>query len=87
MKGRTTMATSMLTTVDNPFNPFFQYEEWDLFDREKGYNSAALLSRVIITSDELSSTDQDLAIEEAIDLIIKENVSGAFKRITKNPKD
>ena len=77
------MATSMLTTVDNPFNPFSHYMEWDTFDRDRGYNSAALLARLVITSDELSSVDQDLAIEEAIDEIIKENVSGVFKRVRK----
>lgn len=78
------MATSMLTTVDNPYSPFSQYREWDTFDRERGYNSASLLARVLITSDELSSADQDLAIEEAIDEIIKENVTGVFKRVRKD---
>lgn len=26
-----------ITTFDNPFNPFTQFEQWFLFDIEKGY--------------------------------------------------
>ena len=29
----------MLTTVDNPFNPFKDFDSWLMFDNEKGYNS------------------------------------------------
>ena len=28
----------MLTTFDNPFDPFEQFTSWFLFDTEKGYN-------------------------------------------------
>ena len=28
----------MLTTVDNPYNPFDQFNHWLLFDTENGYN-------------------------------------------------
>ena len=27
----------MLTTVDNPFDPFEQFTSWFMFDEEKGY--------------------------------------------------
>lgn len=70
----------MLTTVDNPFNPFFEYEEWLNFDETEGYFSNELLARVVISSDEISEADQLLAIEYAIDEIIKENVSGMHKK-------
>lgn len=72
---------TMLTTVDNPWNPFTHYKEWYLFDTSRGYNSPALLARVAITSDELSEADQELAIEQAIDEIVKENVSGMHRKV------
>ena len=75
------MRQSMLTTVDNPFNPFTQYDEWLSFDRDKGYYSCELLARVTKTSDDLSQQDEDLAIEAAIDEIIKENVDGIYKKV------
>lgn len=75
---------SMLTTVDNPFDPFTQYDEWNRFDTTHGYHSAALLARVLITSEELSEPDQELAIDMAIDEIVKENVSGMHRKVTRS---
>lgn len=71
----------MLTTVDNPYDPFTQYDEWSAFDEEHGYYTPSLLARIAISSDELSEADQDLAIETAIDEIIEYNVSGMHKKI------
>jgi hypothetical protein len=74
----------MLTTVDNPFNPFTQFNEWHMWDVNKGYNTAALLARVANISNSLSEPDQAIAIQEAIDEIVLENVSGMFRKITKD---
>lgn len=71
----------MLTTVDNPYDPETQWDDWFAFDAQKGYNSPALLARVALTSDELSEADQDIARELAIDEIIQENTSGVFKKV------
>ena len=76
------MAEHMLTTVDNPFDPFTQYREWYAFDVSHGYHSASLLARVIVTSDELSEADQSLAIELAINEIVEENVLGLHRKVT-----
>ncbi len=42
-----------LTTVDNPFNPFTQFDEWNRFDQDYGYYTCAYLARVVNTTDEL----------------------------------
>lgn len=76
------MQESMLTTVDNPFDPFTQYDAWYAFDVRMGYHSSALLARIVMTSDELSEPDQSLVIEAAIDEIVQENVSGMHRKIT-----
>lgn len=73
----------MLTTVDNPFNPFTQFVEWYSFDEASGYHSSALLSRIAITSSDLSDLDQDLDNERAIDEIVEENVSGMHKKVSR----
>lgn len=75
------MAESMLTTVDNPFDPFTQFDEWYRFDTSAGYNTSALLARVVRTSDELSEPDDSAAIEAAIDEIVRENVSGMHRKV------
>lgn len=73
----------MLTTVDNPYNPFTHFDEWNAFDEASGYYSNALLARIAITSDELSEADQQRALNDAIDEIVRINVSGVHRKIKK----
>lgn len=68
------MDVHMLTTVDNPYDPFKQYDEWNLWDQEAGYFTLSYLGRVVVTSHELSEADQDLASEQAMDDIVSENI-------------
>lgn len=75
------MAKHMLTTIDNPFNPYTQFDEWYEFDVQAGYYTTSFLARITKTSDELSEVDQDLALEQAIDEIIRENVLGIYKKV------
>jgi len=74
----------MLTTTDNPWNPFTHFSEWYQWDEAAGYHTTGFLGRIVITSDSLSDADQQKAIEDAIDEIVKENVSGMHIKITKN---
>ena len=73
----------MLTTVDNPFNPFEQFESWFLFDVEKGYNSCSYLARIAKLSDDLSQNEIDEEIERAIDEIIKYDFMNIYKKVKK----
>jgi hypothetical protein len=74
----------MLTTIDNPFNPFTQWDEWYAFDLASGYNTPGMLARIVQTSDELSEADQAQAIEDAIDEIVDENVLGIYRKVAKS---
>lgn len=74
---------SMLTTIDNPFDPFTQFDEWFAFDESKGYHTSGYIARIVKTSDELSQQDEDIAIELAIDEIVNFNVLGIYKRVTR----
>lgn len=77
----------MLTTVDNPYNPETQWDDWYQFDSSHGYDTPGLLARIAITSDELSELDQDLAREAAIDEIVRENVLGILKKVKVSSDD
>ena len=72
----------MLTTVDNPFSPFTQNDEWDAWDRMAGYHTNSLLARVYRGSDDLSEADQAQAEADAIDEIVRENVSGMHRKVS-----
>lgn len=71
-----------LTTIDNPFSPFTDWDEWYAYDEAKGYHSSALLARIVMVSDELSEPDQDLAISQGIDDVVEMNDNGLYKKIS-----
>lgn len=81
------MVFYMLTTKDNPFSPVTNYDEWMSWDIAHGYNSNAFLARVAAYSPDLSGPDQDAAIQEAIDEIVTENVSGVHTKVRGNSED
>lgn len=74
---------SMLTTFDNPFDPFTQFDDWYQWDERAGYHSTSFLARIVQTSKEISDPDQDLAIEQGIDEIVRENVLGMHTKVTR----
>lgn len=74
----------MLTTFDNPFDPFEQFTSWRLFDLEKGYNSSERLARFVNLSDELSEVEENIEIERAIDEVIKYDFLNIYKKVRRN---
>lgn len=72
----------MLTTVDNPWNPFTNFDEWRAFDEARGYHTSAFLARIVRTSEALSDEQQSYAIEQAIDEIVQENVLGLYRKVS-----
>ena len=71
----------MLTTIDNPFNPFTEWDEWYAFDQPR-YQTTGLLARVARTSSELSVPDQEDAIEQAMKEIVEFNYSGVHRLVS-----
>jgi hypothetical protein len=71
----------MLTTIDNPFSPFTQYDEWYIYDESHGYHTCGYLARIAKSSDELSEEDESLALDQAMDEIISLNLSGMHIKV------
>lgn len=71
----------MLTTVDNPFDPWTQWDEWFAWDSHAGYHTPGLLARVAHSPGDLSEADTHMAIQQAIDEIVRENVLGVFRKV------
>lgn len=55
-----------LTTSDNPFNPFSDWDKWYEFDLMHGYNTCARLASICNISDSLSDEENQKIINEAI---------------------
>lgn len=77
-------AQCMLTTFDNPYNPFDQFEEWFLFDMQQGYNTCSYLDRVADLPNDLSDEEEKTATEQAIDSIILHDFMNIYKKIYMN---
>lgn len=77
------MEDFMLTTIDNPFDPFTQFDEWYRFDTDHGYNTCAYLARVSVDASSLGEEEEKLEINRAIDEILKFNVLGIYKKVSR----
>lgn len=72
-----------LSTIDNPFNPFENYDEWQRFDTENGYNSESYLARIVDVNDGMTEEEQNRAVENAIDEILLYNINGMYTKVVK----
>lgn len=72
-----------LTTIDNPFDVFEEFNQWFLFDIEKGYNSCSYLDRIAKTTDDMTEQEENAEIERAIDEIIKYDFMNIYKKVIK----
>ena len=71
----------MLSTVDNPYDPFDNFSSWYMFDVESGYNSCAYLARIAKTSEQFTDTENDEEIERAIDEIIQYDFRNIYVKV------
>ena len=62
---------SMLTTFDNPFNPFVDFSSWYMYDCEKNYNTSSRLARIAIIDSEMTEQEKEDEMERAMNLIVK----------------
>ena len=71
----------MLTTFDNPYDYFDDFDRWFLFDVGKGYNSCSYLARIAKISEDMTQKEVDEEIERAIDEIIKYDFMNIYKKV------
>lgn len=74
--------TTMITTIDNPYDPFTDYDSWYAFDEQQGYHTCSYLARIAQVSPIQTPKEEDTAIELAIDEIIEEDPFGIYIKLT-----
>ena len=79
-----TLNNYMLTTFDNPYDPFEQFTEWFMFDIEKGYNTCSYIARIAQFSDDMTQKEIEEENERAIDEIIKYDFMNIYKKVGRN---
>lgn len=71
----------MLTTVDNPYSPFDQFDAWYNFDRQMGYYTPEYLARIACTSPALSDAQNEAITLDAINEIVALNILGIYRKV------
>ena len=72
---------SMITTIDNPYDPRRDYPSWYAWDVANGYHTCSYLARIALMSDDLPEMIQLSQIESAIDEIIAMHDGGLYKKL------
>jgi hypothetical protein len=74
----------MLTTVDNPFDPFTQYDQWYWWDFYAGYHTPGALARIANVTEDMSDVDVRWIINKAIDEIVEINAIGVWRKVKRS---
>lgn len=82
------MAACWVSTLDNPYDFFEEFEDWYAFDTQticeatgEPYNTCAYVDRIASTASGMSQYDQEKAIEWAVDEIVRMNLSGNYIKV------
>ena len=73
-----------ITTFDNPYDPFTNWDEWFMFDESKGYSTCSKLARIAKTTDDMSEAEIIKENERAIDELIKYDFMNIYKKVKRN---
>lgn len=76
----------MLTTIDNPFDPFDNFQEWYKIDMQFNYNTCALVGRLCLQpSDTLPESYVNEVNESIIDRWCK--MVPTYKKVVRETED
>ena len=67
------MANSVVTTIDNPWNPFTQFREWFAWDNHHHYETCRWLDHYAFTSNDLSDEQIDDDVTNAQNKLLARN--------------
>jgi len=69
----------MLTTNDNPYDPFVDFDKWYNFDVSHGYYTCQILGALALTSDGVSEAINSANIDEAVRSILSTDYENLYK--------
>lgn len=72
---------SMLTTVDNPYNPFINFDDWYRYDRDHKHYCCERLAEVVGDLKDSNEVEKIKIAESAINYIIANDVLGKYAKV------
>lgn len=77
------MAKVWLTTNDNPYDPFKAPDKWIDFDMKKGYNTNAIIARLLPTlTNNLTPSEYEEIVRDIIMRIANNDIMDKYKIVT-----
>ena len=76
----------MLSTIDNPFDPFDSFKNWSQYDHDNDNNSGELLARLTYLSDQLTDDEYNEEIERVIDNIVTTDPFNKYIKVIKGTR-
>ncbi|WP_458459241.1 hypothetical protein [Pseudobutyrivibrio sp.] len=87
------MAATFVTTMDNPYDFFDEFDEWYAFDISHGYdvigqpyNTLNYVARIAQTNSDMTEEEYEDAVNEAVEDIIKMNLTGNYRKVVQKSK-
>ena len=72
-----------ITTIDNPFDPFDDFNSWFMFDVEKGYYTSSKIARLTHLTDDMTELEESEEVERAIDRLIEIDPLDIYIKVTR----
>ena len=72
-----------ITTIDNPYDPFEEFNNWFLSDIEKGYYTCEKLGRLSNYNELMTEKEEKEETERTIDRLIEIDPLGIYKKVEK----
>lgn len=80
---------AMLSTIDNPWNPFTHYDEWKAFDTQQGYNTyetLAVLGSFGLLQSKLTEFEFDQLVIDTMNRLIEDDPRGVYIKVWPDTK-
>jgi len=82
-----TLDEYMLTTVDNPYNPFTQWDLWLNFDQHMNYGTCEYLARVVEESEGFTPEESIREGNRAINWIVNNDPFNRYRKVSRKDFD
>ena len=82
------MVATFVTTMDNPYDYFTEFDQWYAYDISHGYdtigqpyNTLNYVARIADVNDSMSEDEYTMAVNDAVDKIVKMNLTGNYRKV------
>ena len=78
MKDTNEVVPMILSTPDNPYNPFGQFDLWYAYDESHGYHTSSIVARLAFFGESLSDDENQIAINDAVRKVYSVSPKGLY---------